>query len=809
MRIQYPAPLHGLVSGKNGISCGCRGTERFHINVLEDWLVRVSFLPDGEWRLDRTWMVQGTRPDRIDPIPKDGRNRDDMSAFTCPGTIIEESGDTVRLKGAELLLTLDKKSGCLSWADKDGVVFARDVHGRSYAYDSTGQRVFHYMERRPDEVYYGFGERAGPLNKKGMRMEMRNLDALGYDAASTDPLYKHWPIYITYDPTLGIAYALIYDNLSDSVFDMGKEIDAYHGDYRVYQAAGGDIDYYLIYGPDIPTLVGRISLLTGRIQVPPRWSLGYLGSGMGYTDSPDVVARLGDFVRECITHRIPCDMFHMSSGYSMSNSGERWVFSWNRERIPDPPVIARTFHEGGMKVCANIKPCLLESHPEYVQAARNGVFLGDDNGPHLTKFWGGNGSYIDFTSENGFRWWKEHVEKQILDNGIDSTWNDNNEYEIWDDHIKCEGFGRPFPIFLARPVQSLLMTRASWEAQVEHAPGLRPFALSRSGCPGIQRYAQSWSGDNSTSWQSLRYNIPMGLGLGLTGQPSIGHDIGGFLGVAPSPELFVRWVQNGIFHPRFSIHSWRTDGTASEPWMYPQMLDVVRSAIEFRYTLLPYLYSLFHEAATSGAPIIRPMVYEFPLDPTCVQESFDFLLGPGLLVASVFEDGARGRRVHLPTGTRWCDYHTGLWYEGGQEVEIPAPLERPSLLARSGSIIPQGKIMPHIESANDDYRALYVFPDPVAGSGSFNLVEDDGETNEYLVGKKTILEIKLHAAPESVELDIRASQSGYPLRYPGIDVLLPPGEKRAVISAGFQEKGVDAQNRRILAYTLPEELTHG
>jgi alpha-glucosidase len=530
---------------------------------------------------------------------------------------------------------------------------------------------------------------------------------------------------------------------------------------------------------------------------------------MGYTDSPDAPDRLGDFVRECQSNRIPCDMFHLSSGYSMSNEGRRWVFHWNRTRIPEPPAIADTFHKGGMKVCANIKPCLLDSHPEYTEAKREGVFLEDEKGPHLAKFWGGDGSYIDFTSEKGYRWWKEHVRKQILENGIDSTWNDNNEYEIWDDQIVSQGFGKPIPLFLTRPLHSLLMTRASWETQREYAPELRPFAISRSGCPGIQRYAQTWSGDNSTSWESLRYNIPMGLGLSLTGQPNIGHDVGGFLGNAPGPELFVRWVQNGIFHPRFSIHSWRTDGTASEPWMYPEVLDIVRSAIEFRYTMLPYLYSLFCEAAESGNPIVRPMVYEFPADPHCADESFDFLLGWGLLVASVFEESARTRKVYLPFGTAWCDYHTGTWYEGGREVVIAAPLDRPSMLARSGTIIPLGKPMRFVGSDPDDYRALYTFPDPVDGVGSFRLVEDDGKTNEYLEGKRTVLEIMLVSSPETIELKIYSLQSGFSLSYDILHVILPPGESRPFKAIGIAGHSIDEFKRRTYILDVRKVITNG
>jgi len=762
----------------SGYSRRYPGSPRFSIDILEEWLVRVRILPDGNSRLDRTWMIQGSAeaPD----LPKEGRNRDDFGVFSCPEWDSGSAESCIFLKTSSLEVRIDRESTCLSWHDSGGRTFARDLPTKPYLIDADGRGVYHYLRREPNEAYYGFGERSGPLNKRGTRMRMQNLDALGYNARTTDPLYKHWPIYITFRPDLQIAYGLIYDNLSDTVFDLGKEIDAYHVDYRYWHAEDGDIDYYMIYGPSIKEVVERISLLIGRVPLPPRWSLGYLGSGMGYTDSSQASVRLDEFAQLCMKHDIPCDMFHLSSGYSMSNDNKRHVFAWNRDRVPEPESISRLFHQAGIKVAANIKPCLLDSHPEYQEASREGLFLQDDHGAHLSMFWGGKGSYIDFTSENGYRWWKKKVAEEILNYGIDATWNDNNEYEVWNSTIQCSGFGRPISIAQIKPLQSLLMTRASCESQCENRPELRPYLLCRSGCPGIQRYAQTWSGDNSTSWETLRYNIPMGLGLSISGQPNTGHDVGGFWGDAPSPELFIRWIQNGILHPRFSIHSWRLDGTASEPWMYPEITPLVRELIRFRYRLIPYLYSLFFEASRSGTPIIRPLIYQFPEDPELVDESFDFLLGPKLLAAVVFTEGARERDVYLPAGTDWCDIATGKWYPGGRIVTVPAPLERSPLLAAEGALIPMGKSMQFVGSEMDDVRQVLVFPGK-SGQSWFDLVEDDGVTNRYRDGGQTILRLHVKSTAARIILDIEYLARGYELPYAAIDFLLPPGESRPVV----------------------------
>jgi alpha-glucosidase len=453
---------------------------------------------------------------------------------------------------------------------------------------------------------------------------------------------------------------------------------------------------------------------------------------MLYTDAPNAQERLREFVELCQRHDIPCDLFHLSSGYTMGEDGRRYVFNWDRARVPEPEKMVDHFHENGIHLSANIKPYFLKTHPHYETLRDKFIQAADEDIPeHLTLWSGGigqtdDGAYLDFTNPDGYTWWQQKVTEALLAYGIDSTWNDNNEFQIWDDEARCNGFGQETRISLLRPVQTLLMTRASYEAQMAHAPNLRPFVLCRSGMPGIQRYAQTWSGDNNVSWTTLRYNIPMGLGLSLSGAPNTGHDVGGFLGGKPDAELFVRWVQNGIFHPRFTIHSASIDGSVNEPWMYPDVLPIIRAAIQFRYRLIPYLYSLMVEASTSGQPIIRPMVYHFGDDPRCRTESFDFMLGDSLLVASVLEPDARERTVYLPRGQGWYDFHTGDFYEGGQEITVDAPLDKIPLFAPEGAIIPMGKAMRHLGAEDDDLREVLVFPYKIAGIGFGHTIEDDG-----------------------------------------------------------------------------------
>jgi alpha-glucosidase len=787
MRIIQPSDVTIIEQDANYLLFEGVGKDRFRVSVLEHDLIRVQHLPDGEPRLDRTWMVVGfDQEGGLQPldVPREGRLRDDYTPFTNPEVSTQLSLESIKIQTEKLALEIRLGDFQIQWFDRATRLFAADRDMHAYPYDRASKTVYHYMLRLTGEHYFGFGERSGPLEKSGRRMRMLNLDCLGYDAETSDPLYKHFPFYITYNATFNVAYGVFYDNLATTIFDMGCELDNYYSPYRYYQAEGGDVDYYLIYGPTIPEVVKKVAALTGRMTLPPRWSLGYLGSTMTYTEASNAQEQLKNFVDLCQQHQIPCDLFHLSSGYSTDEEGKRYVFNWNLKKIPDPKGMVSYFHEGGIKLAANIKPALLTSHPRYEDVKSLDAFIraADVNKPELSAFWGGLGAHIDFTNPEGYEWWKQRVLDLLLTFDIDSTWNDNNEFPIWDDEARCNGFGNPIQVGLIRPLHTLLMTRASQSAQLQGRPDMRSFLISRSGCPGIQRYAQTWSGDNYTSWKTLRYNIPMGLGLSLSGAPNTGHDVGGFAGPPPDMELFVRWVQNGIFQPRFTIHSWNKDGSVNEPWMYPQVTPIIRKTIEFRYRLIPYLYSLFFEAARKGEPIIRPMVYHFPEDTNCRTESFDFMLGPSLLVASVLEEGARSRRVYLPRGEMWCDFYTGEWHQGGQVITAEASLERVPLFLRAGGVIPMGKVMRYFGEQPDDLRQAYVFPHPEIGEGTFTLIEDDGISFAYREGGYTELLLKVRATPEQITVEVESIHEGYELPYDEIEFILPPGEDRPITS---------------------------
>jgi alpha-glucosidase len=750
--------------------------DRAHVFVLEDDILRVLVLPGGRLNEPRTFAIAPGAED----IALEGRGRFDLVGFSLPHFVLDSDTENLRIETSTIQLSIRLKGLCCSWALRAGSEWrpaAADRPTQAYNFGWWDERVYHYLRRGKGEKYFGLGERAGDMNRAGQRYRLINVDAMGYNARTSDPLYKHIPFYITWRPDTRLACGLFYDTLSDCVFDFGKEIDNYHGPYRSFVADHGDLDYYFIAGPRVDQIVPRFTWLTGRPALMPRWALGYSGSSMAYSEAADGQARMALFLERCAAHDILCDSFHLSSGYTSSSSGGRHVFTWNRSKFPDPAALAKSYLAKGVRLCANVKPCLLRDHPLFAEAAQLGLFIADARGePSFAQFWDGIGAYLDFTNPKTIVWWKSKIKETLLDNGIAAAWNDNNEFEIWSNKALAHNFGEPRPARERKPLQSLLMMRASREAQKEHAPDKRPFVVSRSGAAGMQRYAQTWAGDNVTSWETLKYNLKMALGLALSGVSNTGHDIGGFAGQAPSPELFVRWVQAAVLIPRFCIHSWHEDGTVNEPWMYPEVTPLIRDLIKLRYRLMPYLYDLLWRYHSSYEPVIRPTFYDFPEDPRCWQENDDMMAGRSLLAAPVAEPEALHREVYLPSGTYWYDFWSGEVLAGGQTVTRPAPWSRPVLFAREGCALPINAAAQSLE-ARAGRRSFMIFPPAGAGAFACETFEDDGESEAYRKGGYGGFRVNVEASETSVSVSIQP-YGGFAVLGPEPQLIFPAGETR-------------------------------
>lgn len=693
--------------------------------------------------------------DRLDPIFEAERKR-----IAPVEPVLTENSEKLCFETAKLKLVIGKEPISIMLYDKEENILFSTEKLFPFTLDSN-RRITSYFRMKEDDCFYGFGEKAGELNKNKKFLRERATDAMGYDAEKMDTLYKHIPFFIKLDRDSKRAIGMFYHNFYESVFNMGCEKSNYLPRYSYWQADGGDIDLFLLAGGTIPTIIEQYTMLTGRPVLLPKRALGYQGSSMFYPelekDSDDAVL---DFIDTVHNEGFPIDGFHLSSGYT-SYKNKRCVFTWNKERFKNPSAYFAAMNEKGAQNVPNIKPGILLMHPYFDEFQKGDVFVKDSKEPNknaVGMWWGGEGVFWDFTSAKARELWKKYVTETLIDVGTDSIWNDNCEYDsLMDKDAKVDFDGKGGTIGELKPVMSTLMCKLSNDAVIEHNKDARPYSVCRSGSSGIQHYAQTWCGDNYTSWETLRYNIPMITGMGLSGQPNEGADIGGFAGPAPEEELFLRWVQQGIFQARFSIHSASNDNTVTEPWMFRDITPLVREAILLRYRFMPYLYSLEYESSQTGAPIMRALVYEFQNDPAVYDESFDYMFGRDILLANVLEKGAKTRKIYLPKGSSWYDLNDKFRrYEGGQTIEIPVTLESIPMFLRESAIIPmaENRIF-SMEKDKVTDLLLTVIP---GEERSFCLYDDDGRTNNYKNGQ--FLKTDIHMSGNSiVKLNVKRSGS--------------------------------------------------
>lgn len=703
------------------------------ILFLTDSILRIRAGFDSDFAEESYSLVMTAWEDRMDDFLKGRRTR-----VEAADAVLSDGDREAVIEGRILKVVVEKEPFRICVYDKEGTLLHADIVDLAYMEDSNHRRI-HTSEISPEDCFYGFGEKSGSFNKAQKFMSMSPKDAMGYNPRETDSLYKHIPFYIKLNRGTRKAVGYFYHNTCECDFDMGREKSNYWKPHSRYRTDGGDIDLFLIAGPSVRQVVERYTDLTGKSAMLPRYALGYLGSSMYYpeldNDCDDAILDFIDTTRE---EKIPVDGFQLSSGYCTVETDKgikRCVFTWNKKRFKDPREFFAQMEKRGVTVSPNVKPGILLIHPRLDEMKAKGMFIkaSDSDEPGIGTWWGGKGVFADFTNPSTRTYWKEMLKENVLEYGTSSVWNDNCEYDsLVDKDCRCDFEGKGGTIGQLKSVMSNIMCHITDEAIHETFTNTRPYIVCRSGHCGIQRYAQTWAGDNLTCWDSLKYNIATILGMSLSGVANQGCDIGGFYGPSPEAELMVRWIQNGIFQPRFSIHSTNTDNTVTEPWMYGDCTDYIREAIGLRYQLSPYLYSLMERAHETGLPIMEPMCSAFQEDVKCYEEGVDFMLGDSLLVANVVEKGAVSRKVYLPEGETFYDFYTRAAYEGGRTVELPVDLGSIPLFVRSGAIIPMAEDrLVNLKTQQAEHLRILCAADR---DGRFELYEDDGISMDYEKG---------------------------------------------------------------------------
>ncbi len=583
-----------------------------------------------------------------------------------------------------------------------------------------------------DADLYGGGEVWGPLRRNGKTIEFWNVDTPCYGVDDGTHLYQShpWVLGLRSD---GTSFGIIADNTWQAWMTTDTEV--------VFRSMGPAFRMVIIEKNSPQEVMQELVNLTGTMEMPPLWSLGY--QQCRYSYHPDTrVKEIADTLRY---HKIPSDVIWMDIHYM----DQYKIFTFHPQEFSQPKALNDYLHSKNFKSVYMIDPGVKVQKGYWVddQLMENGYAVRDEEGnAYVGKVWPGDCHFPDFTRPEVRSWWST-LYPPFMAQGVDGIWNDMNEPAVFEGprssmpimnmHQGGDGL-RPDVHLRYHNVYGLNMVRASRQGLLLANPTKRPFILSRSNFLGGHRYAATWTGDNYSNWEQFMASIPMSITLGLSGQPFNGPDMGGFCGDS-NGKLVANWTAVGVYFPFVRNHC-IDGGRAQEPWAFDQeCLDVCRTAINRRYRLMPYVYTLFQEASRDGMPVMRPVFMADTKDKSLRAEEKAFMLGGDLIIIPRWAGDA-----NLPAGD-WDILPLEDKDDGFQ----------PYLAQRPGSIIPMANLYQNTVEMKTDSLTLLVNPDS-EGRAEGRLYEDAGDGFDYQQGQ--FAEYKLQASTEGKQLTVSLVQ---------------------------------------------------
>ncbi len=708
------------------------------VEAVSEHIVRVRLAPAGTFGRDFSWAV-------LDTTPK--------GKFV----MTSEENDKIAVSTGAVSVVVHRDPCRLEVLDGEGKVLAADDPGRGMAWEanageqpSNGRHGAVRVWQRLDDwvAIYGLGEKTGPLNKRGRSWTMWNTDAYGY-GPTRDPIYKSIPFFLSARD--GRFHGVFFDNPWRSSFDF----DHAERNLLSFGAEGGEMNYYVIAGPLPKDVIRRYTDLTGRMEMPPLWSVGY--HQCRYSYFPE--SRVREVATTFREKKIPCDVIYFDIDYM----DEYRCFTWSERSFPQPKKLIDDLHAMGLRTVAIIDPAIKHEPGYFVYDAGTEIdaWVKKPGGEtYVGRVWPGKAVFPDFTNPKVRKWWGDLYAPFLEACGIDGIWNDMNEPADFDgpNHsvpldLRHDNEGEEASHLACHNIYGMQMVRATMEGLKRARPDQRPMAITRATYAGGQRYGATWTGDNTSNWEHLRMSVPMVLNLGVSGIPFVGPDIGGFANGATG-ELYARWIQVGSLFPFCRSHTaWGNPD--QEPWSYgPEIEQIARESIERRYALLPYMYTLLEEATRTGIPMVRPIWLEFPHAWAPDQA---FMLGSELFVLPIVHADARDFHHWLPPGA-WFDVHSDRFHQEGEPVPIDAGLRNLPMFVRAGAIIPHQSVVQSTMETPAEPMILDVWP---FGESTGTLYEDDGETFAHKRGVYRRTSFRCVADDRHVTFTVSAPEGSY------------------------------------------------
>jgi len=711
-------------------------TAKVRVTMFRDGIFRVRVAPDGIFPKDFSWAV--------------------IETAEPPAVKIEENPKEIRIVAGRVVATIQRAPLLITFSDATGNAYLADEPSLPMAWN--GKRIHIWKKMPADENYYGLGDKAGPMNRRNRSFTNWNTDEYGWQESS-DPLYKTIPFFIGLRN--GATYGVFFDNTYRSSFDFGKESP----DYFSFGAEGGELNYYFFAGPEPKKVIEAYTAMTGRSPLPPLWTLGYQQSRYSYY--PESRAR--EIVRTLREQKIPADVIYFDIDYQQDYA----PFTINRQYFPTFEKMISDFRALGIHTILitdlHIKKNPDHGYAPYDSGMKNDLFVKNPDGSvFVGEVWPGDSVFPDFTLTRVRDWWGG-LYKDFVGMGAAGFWNDMNEPSIFKradktmplDTVHRMDDGTKLDHRAIHNVFGMENVRATYDGLRKLQPDERPFVLTRASYSGAQRYAASWTGDNSSTWNHLKMSTPTLLSMGISGFPLIGDDIGGFAG-SPPADLLTRWFEVGALNPIYRDHTGK-DTADQEPWVHgPEHEAIRKKYIELRYELMPYLYTGMEESTRTGLPFMEPVFLEYPKATDFYGNNRDFLFGRDFFVAPVTTEMVDAEEIELPPGD-WYDFWTNARVTSKEKFKLHPALAEMPLYVRAGAIIPMQAVVQSTSEKPEGPLQLRVYLSGGAPASDCrgSLYQDDGHTFAYQRGEILRVNYSCQVSPGVVTVTSSVEKAAY------------------------------------------------
>jgi alpha-glucosidase len=757
--VSYQKTEHGIM--------GRTANTSFAVSVYSDHVIRLQVSRDQ-------------RPDNFSYALVNN------SAPHFAGFSVEDSdGNKIDIKTASLILEIEKTPQFRAvFKDAQGNILSEDTQGTGLGTTFTGNKITVYKTLQEGERFVGLGEELGNLDRRGTVVTLANTDNYKYDDPRI-PMYTSIPFF------MGIhhhrIYGIYFDNSYRSVFNFG----ASNKRFSSYSFDGGDRDEFFINDDSVTKILEHYTALTGRMPLPPQWSIGYQQSRASYFTEDEVMSVARTFREK----KLPLDGIVLDADYLKDYE----PFRIDVSRFPNMKAMADKLRGMNIELTASVNPGIRidDSYPAYQAGLQKDIFLKYTDGQlYIADISPNTNVYPDFTDPKARTWWIDNM-KVYQDVGINGYWNDMNEPAIdaqaMPDNVVFNFDGRMGTAAEAHNYYGMLMARSSFESFQKYGGNRRPFVLSRAGFAGIQRYAAVWSGDNQAKDEHILLGVLLNNQMGLAGVPFTGPDLGGYMGDG-NKDLFKRWIEVGVFSPYLRNHrEWF--GAANEPWAYGEEAEVIsRTYIDFRYRMMPYLYSKFREASETGIPITRCLCIDSPFDAKVYDPKYqhEFLFGDALML-NPLKSKETTKTTYLPEG-EWYDLFSDKRVNGGQEVSGEYPTHRIPIFVKAGSIIPlQSQIYSAEEKPSD---TLYVHVYYGTENHRFVYYEDDGSSLDYQRG--AYYQRNIDFDPSARQIRFGKPEGKYATQFTRITLVLHGFDAQKGFTSNGKQVEVGMQISRVL-----------